>query len=63
MVFSYPLIYLFEKVSGRVTNMALSERSISNIALRDINKIRKLMRNKIMNIYHIMIECPKQRDL
>jgi hypothetical protein len=62
MVFSYPLICLFEKVSGRVTDVALPERSNSNIALCYINKIRKLMRNKITNLYHIRI-YPKQRDL
>jgi putative nucleotidyltransferase with HDIG domain len=31
----------------------------SNITLRDINKIKKLLKNKLMNIYHIRIEYPK----
>ncbi len=31
----------------------------SNITLRDINKIKKLLKKKLMNIYHIRIEYPK----
>lgn len=31
----------------------------SDITLRDINKIKKILKNKLMNIYHIRIEYPK----
>ncbi len=37
--------------SGQFTN--------SNITLRDINKIKKILKKKLMNIYHIRIEYPK----
>ncbi|MBE0638008.1 MAG: HDIG domain-containing protein [Bacteroidales bacterium] len=38
--------------------METAQFSNSNITLRDINKVKKILKRKLMNIYHIRIEYP-----
>jgi hypothetical protein len=49
-LFDNPLDFDKQVESGQFSN--------SNITLRDITQIRKILKRKLMNIYHLRIEYP-----